>query len=195
MLRTSAGRPARRRACTVFALLLRSSTNSFLHAHSAGQGLSVSRLAAAGPRALNTRQGWRGSRIDVQHGAAPSHTLEIARVATTLTSVSPPVKSRRSKRSARPLPARRRPIGLVRGTCVAVLLLLAAVSGPSGQTPRVMFGPTTLIDLGIENPIGHVVADFNQDGHADLIVTPSINVRSEERRVGKECRSRWSPYH
>ena len=22
-----------------------------------------------------------------------------------------------------------------------------------------------------------------------------INMRSEERRVGKECRSRWSPYH
>ena len=22
-----------------------------------------------------------------------------------------------------------------------------------------------------------------------------IHVRSEERRVGKECRSRWSPYH
>ena len=22
-----------------------------------------------------------------------------------------------------------------------------------------------------------------------------IQVRSEERRVGKECRSRWSPYH
>ena len=22
-----------------------------------------------------------------------------------------------------------------------------------------------------------------------------INTRSEERRVGKECRSRWSPYH
>src|SRR6266446_9145721 len=24
---------------------------------------------------------------------------------------------------------------------------------------------------------------------------PSSRVRSEERRVGKECRSRWSPYH
>src|SRR5438876_5992091 len=24
---------------------------------------------------------------------------------------------------------------------------------------------------------------------------PSSMVRSEERRVGKECRSRWSPYH
>ena len=23
----------------------------------------------------------------------------------------------------------------------------------------------------------------------------SQNIRSEERRVGKECRSRWSPYH
>ena len=25
--------------------------------------------------------------------------------------------------------------------------------------------------------------------------TPTEVVRSEERRVGKECRSRWSPYH
>src|SRR5256886_3180936 len=23
----------------------------------------------------------------------------------------------------------------------------------------------------------------------------AVNLRSEERRVGKECRSRWSPYH
>src|SRR2546426_7750654 len=28
--------------------------------------------------------------------------------------------------------------------------------------------------------------------HSDFEQT---NVRSEERRVGKECRSRWSPYH
>src|SRR5256885_10268993 len=25
--------------------------------------------------------------------------------------------------------------------------------------------------------------------------SPPIVIRSEERRVGKECRSRWSPYH
>src|ERR1035437_6460890 len=25
--------------------------------------------------------------------------------------------------------------------------------------------------------------------------TPNVGARSEERRVGKECRSRWSPYH
>ena len=26
-------------------------------------------------------------------------------------------------------------------------------------------------------------------------VPDAIELRSEERRVGKECRSRWSPYH
>src|SRR5690348_1145743 len=35
------------------------------------------------------------------------------------------------------------------------------------------------------------VADLFQLGTQSL----SIHRRSEERRVGKECRSRWSPYH
>ena len=39
------------------------------------------------------------------------------------------------------------------------------------------------------------------DAMAILSIHPSIHIhvyliaRSEERRVGKECRSRWSPYH
>jgi len=28
-----------------------------------------------------------------------------------------------------------------------------------------------------------------------LAIVDAIEERSEERRVGKECRSRWSPYH
>ena len=28
-----------------------------------------------------------------------------------------------------------------------------------------------------------------------IIQIPGVAERSEERRVGKECRSRWSPYH
>ena len=28
-----------------------------------------------------------------------------------------------------------------------------------------------------------------------FVVKPEYVLRSEERRVGKECRSRWSPYH
>ena len=33
----------------------------------------------------------------------------------------------------------------------------------------------------------------NEDGAAHYV--DSNGSRSEERRVGKECRSRWSPYH
>ena len=34
---------------------------------------------------------------------------------------------------------------------------------------------------------------LEKDGYNELIEKKSK--RSEERRVGKECRSRWSPYH
>ena len=36
------------------------------------------------------------------------------------------------------------------------------------------------------------LADVFGPGHYTL---STENMRSEERRVGKECRSRWSPYH
>src|SRR2546421_3607986 len=38
----------------------------------------------------------------------------------------------------------------------------------------------------------------NEDGVApdsDVETFAAVRARSEERRVGKECRSRWSPYH
>ena len=44
--------------------------------------------------------------------------------------------------------------------------------------------------------------DLNPQAPTHLLVIPTDHVaslndagRSEERRVGKECRSRWSPYH
>jgi len=38
--------------------------------------------------------------------------------------------------------------------------------------------------------------DCNGDRFPDLAIAGgSSEARSEERRVGKECRSRWSPYH
>ena len=39
--------------------------------------------------------------------------------------------------------------------------------------------------------IEHLVATFLRN-HAEWA---EKTIRSEERRVGKECRSRWSPYH
>ena len=41
-----------------------------------------------------------------------------------------------------------------------------------------------------EDEIYYYIAKIN-DTKTDI----ENNYRSEERRVGKECRSRWSPYH
>src|ERR1051325_4420310 len=37
------------------------------------------------------------------------------------------------------------------------------------------------------------LSDYNRDSF--IYTKAELVVRSEERRVGKECRSRWSPYH
>ena len=46
---------------------------------------------------------------------------------------------------------------------------------------------------------GLTMADVEKDGAVQRYVYPAFTtdgaMRSEERRVGKECRSRWSPYH
>ena len=43
--------------------------------------------------------------------------------------------------------------------------------------------------LGVGQPETSFFTTYNGMLHPDAIM------RSEERRVGKECRSRWSPYH
>src|ERR1039457_7472637 len=45
------------------------------------------------------------------------------------------------------------------------------------------------IALSVENP-----SAWQQYGQADISTFLVNGTRSEERRVGKECRSRWSPY-
>ena len=39
------------------------------------------------------------------------------------------------------------------------------------------------------------VKELAQAGSEMVRLTVNTVLRSEERRVGKECRSRWSPYH
>src|SRR3712207_2168453 len=53
---------------------------------------------------------------------------------------------------------------------------------------------------GVENML-YMSSQATSDGRMQLTVTFKLGTdldtaqRSEERRVGKECRSRWSPYH
>src|SRR5688572_33387506 len=42
---------------------------------------------------------------------------------------------------------------------------------------------------------GVSLKNFRKDVIIDLYNLQGVKVRSEERRVGKECRSRWSLYH
>ena len=43
--------------------------------------------------------------------------------------------------------------------------------------------------------VGLQTAAADGDARAAALLAKILGERSEERRVGKECRSRWSPYH
>ena len=58
--------------------------------------------------------------------------------------------------------------------------------------PR-LFSPTFIYCLGIFSPILFPLPAARIKPY--IIIIFSSDDRSEERRVGKECRSRWSPYH
>ena len=69
--------------------------------------------------------------------------------------------------------------------------------------PKDVIGPENVLrvydpQIGME---GFLVIDntLAGPGKGGFRMTPDVTAeevaRSEERRVGKECRSRWSPYH
>ena len=76
------------------------------------------------------------------------------------------------------------------------------VQSPLGRVRAWQWSPTTNVLAGVTagggvglggpaEPPRMLLPDGTEAGH----VAFSPNGRSEERRVGKECRSRWSPYH
>ena len=46
-----------------------------------------------------------------------------------------------------------------------------------------------------EEPVPPVQEGTGNDEKEKYTYVYQLKARSEERRVGKECRSRWSPYH
>ena len=54
---------------------------------------------------------------------------------------------------------------------------------------------STMIARNDDSGSGHFTAKKFTVIHPEELPKIYRSVRSEERRVGKECRSRWSPYH
>src|SRR3712207_6335822 len=56
-----------------------------------------------------------------------------------------------------------------------------------------------LVDIGYKSegviPSNELSIRKSVDPHDEVELGEEVDARSEERRVGKECRSRWSPYH
>ena len=73
--------------------------------------------------------------------------------------------------------------GLGKGITASSIALLLKAKGYKVFMQK--FDPYMNVDPGTMSPIQH----------GEVFVTADGCERSEERRVGKECRSRWSPYH
>src|SRR2546425_12460084 len=72
------------------------------------------------------------------------------------------------------------------------LVVLGSPEDPAAIAPLVkQHGPVPRLELlGLRHL--HEPTDFV---YRDAGAAAALAARSEERRVGKECRSRWSPYH
>src|SRR6266702_7371274 len=73
-----------------------------------------------------------------------------------------------------------------------IFAALVETGGNDGDFDLALHG---FIQHSAENNVGFGIRSVMNDagGFADFVQQEIV--RSEERRVGKECRSRWSPYH
>ena len=92
----------------------------------------------------------------------------------------------------------RRSVNWARSAATMSLLLVARVT--SGQSAAKyqdavnrLGDPETLVRTGQYKSAIEVLTALPKSDSSWMALQPLL--RSEERRVGKECRSRWSPYH
>src|SRR3989449_10859487 len=97
------------------------------------------------------------------------------------------------KSSLSPLPLATALLALVTAGCISISLFPQAmplrekmVQGTAADKILMMDISGVISEKGSSNPLSE---------SEDLVARIKEELRSEERRVGKECRSRWSPYH
>ena len=79
---------------------------------------------------------------------------------------------------------------IARLLCLAGAIAFAPIAGAQGvEGRRYALGPFEALSIS-----GSATFKLVQ-GSEDSVFVEGDEARSEERRVGKECRSRWSPYH
>ena len=91
------------------------------------------------------------------------------------------------KRPAIVWPKREEEMKIRMALAVVALLPITAMAQPKDQ-PRAEPNPKT-------NHYVEVPGFFKMPPGRSMGSSSAVAGRSEERRVGKECRSRWSPYH
>src|SRR5256885_11036094 len=74
-------------------------------------------------------------------------------------------------------------------------LPICIIFGRSVNESREMLGRLLAQEHPVEADIVVPVPDSGVPAAVGYALESKIPFRSEERRVGKECRSRWSPYH
>ena len=77
------------------------------------------------------------------------------------------------------------------GLGVPVLVLRDVTERPEG----VKAGCVKLVGTRKDRIVENVKSLLDDRTEWERMATSNNLLRSEERRVGKECRSRWSPYH
>ena len=72
---------------------------------------------------------------------------------------------------------------------------VAIIMGSDSDLPVVKAAISELKAFGVPSEVHVMSAHRTPELVAEFATNAKENGRSEERRVGKECRSRWSPYH
>src|SRR5437867_9548300 len=81
----------------------------------------------------------------------------------------------------------------VTGVQTCALPISSSNNRLTSSTPEIVH----LADDSAVKPNPNAIVPMQTDivTSAELVLPPDSESRSEERRVGKECRARWSPHH